>query len=399
MQRRIIRQLAIGTAFVASLGLAGQAVHADHEIKIGVVGPKTGPMAAGAAVTHWTAYRLWQKEVNARGGFLINGKRHKMKLIEYDDRTNPGETIKAVNRLATQDKADLIMAPYGTGFNLASAPVFHKHGYPQFAIAAVSDQVEKMVKKFSTIFFFLGYTTSYAESVAEIMAKMRDAGKINNRVAMVNVGDTFGIELANAARPVFKKLGFKIVYDKSYPLGTQDLTPVIKAAKAAKPDSFVAWSYPPDTFGLAKQAKTEGLNVKVYYSAVATAFPGFYKVYGKSAENILGAGGTEITPAFVDYLKRHKAATGVDGDYWGTALYGALTQALTESIEAVGADKTKILNYIKSRTFKTIVGTLDLRSQKMPVWWTVGQWQNGKFVGVKGYGTSGEKAAKIKKGW
>ena len=64
MQRRIILQLAIGTAFVASLGLAGQAVHADHEIKIGVVGPKTGPMAAGAAVTHWTAYRLWQNEAD-----------------------------------------------------------------------------------------------------------------------------------------------------------------------------------------------------------------------------------------------------------------------------------------------------------------------------------------------
>ena len=28
-----------------------------------------------------------------------------VELIEYDDQTNPGETIKAVQRLATQDKA------------------------------------------------------------------------------------------------------------------------------------------------------------------------------------------------------------------------------------------------------------------------------------------------------
>jgi branched-chain amino acid transport system substrate-binding protein len=30
---------------------------------------------------------------------------------------------------------------------------------------------------------------------------------------------------------------------------------VMKAAKAADPDAFVAWSYPPDTFGLADAAK------------------------------------------------------------------------------------------------------------------------------------------------
>ena len=82
----------------------------------------------------------------------------------------------------------------------------------------------------------------------------------------MNVGDDFGIELANAGRPLFKEAGFEIVYDKSYPLGTQDYAPVIKAAKAANPDAFVAWSYPPDTFGLAEQAMIEGLNVKAYYS-------------------------------------------------------------------------------------------------------------------------------------
>lgn len=396
MQRRTILQLAVGTALAATIGM-GQAQ--AHDIKIGVVGPKTGPLAAGAAVTHWPPYRLWEKEVNARGGFNIKGEKHKMKLIEYDDRTNPGETIKAINRLINQDKAHLIMAPYGTGFNLATAPVFAKHGYPHFAIAAVSDKIDAMIKKFPTIFFFLGDTTSYAVSVAEIMAKMRDAGKINNRVSMVNVGDTFGIELANAARPVFKKFGFNIVYDKSYPLGTQDLTPVIKAAKAANPDSFIAWSYPPDTFGLAKQAKIEGLNVKVYYSAVATAFPAFSKVYGKSAENILGAGGVANSAKFQDYLKRMKAATGVDGDYWGTVVYGALTELLTETIEKVGADRHAILKHIKSNVFDTLMGPVDLRKQNLPIWWTVGQWQNGKFEGVKGTGTSGEKSVKLKSGW
>ena len=33
---------------------------------------------------------------------------------------------------------------------------------------------------------------------------MKSAGTIGNKVAMVNVADAFGIELANAARPIFR---------------------------------------------------------------------------------------------------------------------------------------------------------------------------------------------------
>ena len=115
-----------------------------------------------------------------------------------------------------------------------------------------------------------------------MLKKLKDEGKIGNRVAIVNVADAFGIELANAGRPIFQQAGFEIVYDRSYPLGTQDFAPVMKAAKAANPDAFVAWSYPPDTFGLAEQAKIEGLNVKAYYSAVGVAFPAFNGKFGAS---------------------------------------------------------------------------------------------------------------------
>ena len=140
---------------------------------------------------------------------------------------------------------------------------------------AITDKVEALTKRYSNIFFTLGTTTDFAGSVASVLGKMKAAGTIGNKVAMVNVADAFGIELANAARPIFKKAGFDIIYDKSYPLGSPDLSPIIRGAKGANPDAFVAWSYPPDTFGLTAQAKVQGLNVKAYYTAVATAFPAF----------------------------------------------------------------------------------------------------------------------------
>jgi branched-chain amino acid transport system substrate-binding protein len=397
MERSLLK---VGAAamLTAAFGLAG--AQAQETIKLGVVGPKTGPLAGGAAVTHFPNFKLWERDVNARGGLKLKNGQRKIELVEYDDRTQPGETIKAVERLATVDKVDFIFAPYGTGFNLAAAPVFAKHGYPQFAVAAVTDKIDELVGRYPTIFFFIGDTTSYARSVAEVLKKMRDEKKIGNKVAMVNVADAFGIELANAGRPVFKNAGFDLVYDRSYPLGTQDLSPVVKGAKSANPDAFVAWSYPPDSFGLADQAKIEGLNVKAYYSAVGTAFPGFGAKFGKSAEHILGAGGIHNSPAIQNYRKTHKEVTGVDPDYWGSAIYYAALEVLGQAIEAVGStDRPAVMKVIKSRTFDTIAGKIDLRKQSNPWFWTVGQWQNGVFHGVKGVNTAQEAPIQLKTGW
>ena len=122
---------------------------------------------------------------------------------------------------------------------------------------------------------------------------MRD-GAVGSKVAMVNVADAFGIELAEAARPALKAANFEIVYDKSYPLGTPDMSPVMKGAKEANPDAFIAWSYPPDTFALTEQAIIQKLDVKMFYTAVATCFPAYGKTFGDKINGAFGAGGVAL---------------------------------------------------------------------------------------------------------
>jgi branched-chain amino acid transport system substrate-binding protein len=398
MDRRRVMKLAGATALAAPFGL--RAAHAqDAVVKIGVIGPRTGVMASGAAVTHFPQFKLWEHEVNSRGGLKLKGGQKKVQLIEYDDRSQPGETIKAVERLASE-KVDFIMPIYGTGYNLAAAPVFDKYGYPQVTQAAVTDQIDTLTKRYSRLFIVQGSTSSYAQSAVGVLKELKASGKIGNKVAVVNVADAFGIELANAGRPIFKAAGFDIVYDKSYPLGTQDLAPVMKAAKAANPDAFVAWSYPPDTFGLAEQAKIEGLNVKAYYSAVAVAFPAFKGKFGTAIEGVLGAGGIQDLPAIHAFYKRHKEITGSDADYWASPVYYSLLQMLTQAFEAVGAvDREAITAHLKSHTYPTIIGEMDVRQQKLTRYWTVGQWQQGTFYAVAGVGFKDFKPVQLKTGW
>lgn len=399
MKRRgVLAMAAASLLFAVGTPIPAQA---QDVIRIGAVAPKTGPLAGGAAITHWPNIQLWVTQVNARGGLQMKNGRAKIELIEYDDRTTPGETIKAVQRLATQDKVDFILAPYGSGLNLAAAPIFAKHGYPQITSTSITDKVDELTARYPGIFFTLGSTTAFSRAVADILKQMRDDGKIGNRVAMVNVADAFGIELANAAKPIFEEAGFEIVYDRSYPLGTQDLAPVVKGAKAAQPDAFVAWSYPPDTFGLTEQAKIENLDVKAFYTAVATAFPAYGGKFGASANGVLGAGGINPdTPAMQAYRKAHLEVTGKAPDSWASPVVYATFQILEQAIEGVGeADRAAVTEYIKNNTFETVIGPIRYENQNNDEFWTVGQWQNGVFYGVSSTGRPGAKPVEVKSGW
>jgi branched-chain amino acid transport system substrate-binding protein len=386
---------------LSALALSAGAAFADGVIKLGAIAPKTGGLAGGAVVTQWPNVQLWVEQVNARGGLNVAGEMMTIELVEYDDKTNPGEHIKLAQRLATQDEVDFIVAPYGTGFNIAAAPIYGKFGYPMIAVSAITDKLDELTSRYPNLFFTLGTTTAFVDGVKEILVEQRAAGEIGNEIAMVNVADAFGIELADRARELFAEEGFEIVYDKSYPLGTPDLSPVMKGAKESGAKAFVAWSYPPDSFGLAEQAIIENLDVKVYYSAVATSFPAFSKAYGSKINNVLGAGGTNVDdPKIAEYRKAHEEITGSVPDYWASANTYAALQILEQAIVGAGTlDKETVTQYIKDNTFDTVMGDLSFKNNFSNTFWSVGQWQDGVFRGVKGSNVDGAAPVRLKDGW
>ncbi|MBO6562958.1 MAG: amino acid ABC transporter substrate-binding protein [Nisaea sp.] len=399
MNRRMFACAA--AALALSFGLSHGA-KAETPIKLGMVAHLSGPLAGGEAVTHLPNVQLWLEEVNAKGGLMVGGKRRPVELVQYDDKTNPAEHIKAVQRLATQDEVDFMVAPYGTGFNIAAAPIYAKYNYPMIAVTAITDEIHELTAKFPNMFFTLGSTTGFVEGATRTLEKLRSDGVIGSKVAMVNVADAFGIELADVAREKFTAAGFEIVYDKSYPLGTPDLSPVVKGAKAADPDAFVAWSYPPDTFALTEQAIIEDLQVGAFYTAVATAFPAYAGKFGGAIEGNLGAGGVNPeTDAMKAYRKRHQEVTGKAPDFWASATYYSALQVLQQAIEGADTtDREAVTAYIKNNAFDTVIGTIKFDAHNNSErYWSVGQWRNGHFVAVADTGMGDSVAPVAKKGW
>lgn len=399
MKRR--HMIALTSSVIASAAIAAPA-YAEDMITFGVVSHLSGPLAGGEAVSHIPNIELWVEQVNARGGLNVGGEMRMIEVITYDDQTNPAEHIKAVQRLATQDEVDFMLSPYGTGFNIAAAPIYARYNYPLVAVSAITDEIHELAERFPNMFFTLGSTTGFVEGAIETLTTLRDAGDIGSKIAMVNVADAFGIELADAARPLFAEAGFEIVYDSSYPLGTPDLSPVVKGAIASAPDAFVAWSYPPDTFALTEQAIIEDMQVGAFYTAVATAFPAYAGKFGSAIEGNLGAGGVNPdTDAMVAYRAAHQETTGKSADYWSSAMYYAQLQILEQAIEGVGeVDRQAVIDFIKSNAFETVVGTIDFDEHNNNTrYWTVGQWRDGVFRAVADSNMGDSIVPIAKSGW
>lgn len=359
---------------------------AQDKIKIGWAISKTGPNAGGANITQIPNYQLWIKEVNDKGGLLIGGKRVPVEAIEYDDRSNSEEAVRAVERLITQDKVDLLLPPWGTGLNLAVGPVFNKYGYPQLTFSAVTDQAPALAKRWPNSFWFLGTSQQYIDALVDLLTKQQKAGKINGNVAMISVADGFGIDLSKAARDGFGKAGFKLVMDKSYPVGTQDMSPLVSEAQRSGADTFVAFSYPPDTVAITDQAKVSAYAPKVMFTGVGTGFPLFPQRFGANAEGIMTLGGWDPKNAgTAEYRKKHVAMHNRDPDYWGSQLGYVSLQMLEQAVERVGKiDRTAIIKELQTGTFDTVLGKFKLVDNMPPkgTYSYIGQWQNGFFTGV-----------------
>jgi branched-chain amino acid transport system substrate-binding protein len=399
MNITITRRAALGALTAALAAPAVRAQGAPSALRIGYAISKTGPNAGGAAITTIPNYEMWVKEVNAAGGLRLGNARVPIQVTEYDDRSVSEDSMRAVERLVNQDKVDFVLSPWGTALNLAVAPILNRAGYPQLASTAVTDRAPELGRRWTNSFWMLGTGQGAGAGLVEVLAPLKQQGKIGDTVALVAVADGFGIELSNGMRPAFQRAGFKLTYDRSYPVGTQDLSPILAEAARGNPEIFVACSYPPDTLAITEQARVSGFNPKVFYTGVGTAFPLYKQRFAANTEGVTGVGGVDAAnPRFQDYLRRHVASAGREPDRWASAITFASLEMLQQAIERVGRiDRAAVIRELQTGSFETVIGTVKLQNNLLTDLWQVGQWQGGEFYGLMPLNKEGAKPAMIPK--
>src|SRR5215469_10469350 len=78
-------------------------------IKIGFSMALTGPLAANGKQALLGA-KIWEEETNKKGGLLGRP----VKIVFYDDQSNPSTVPGIYTKLLDVDKVDLVVGPYAT---------------------------------------------------------------------------------------------------------------------------------------------------------------------------------------------------------------------------------------------------------------------------------------------
>lgn len=375
--RRTMLKGVIAAALGATSVLAGfsPALAQDAPVRIGYAIARTGPWSAGAQITQEPNYIMWAEQVNAAGGLNVKGKKRKVELIGFDDRSEAETMVRTYEKLMASDKVDLILPPWGTGANFAVMPLIQKYGYPMIAPTATGRKLLQMKNPY--FFAILQQPDLMMNALAEFL-KARNT----KTAAVIHVDELFGLEQSTALEAAFKEKGIQIVEKKSYPLGVKDLKPVLNDIKAKNPDAFVALSYPPDTFLLTAQAREIAFNPKAFYASVGTAFPVYRDKLGPTVEGVMGLGtlNPKSSPAAKAYFDAHKARHNKEPDRWASAHAWAGLQVMEQAVAKAGLDRKALRDAIANGEFDTVIGKVRFKNgENVATPGVVSQWQSGEF--------------------
>ena len=365
-------------------GASGKsAKKAPDKIIIGNAIALSGPNAPAAALSQVPSYDLWAEDVNAAGGIYVKefDKKIPVEIKRYDDTSDVGTAVQLTEKLIVDDKVNFILPPWGTASNFAIAPVVSQYTMPTLGCTVGSKQLADDAAKYPSFFTVLNQAP---EQGAALVGVMKELGV--KTVAIIHHTDLHGIEFAEVVEPLLKDGGFDIVMNKTYPPGATDLSQLLREAKDANPDAFLAFSYPPETFLMTGQMREIGFNPKMFYATVGIAFPVYRDAIAANgaAEGVMGAGTWNplVSPDAKAYFDRHVAKFKAEPDRWASAACYSSGQILQQAIEAAGTlDPAAVQKAISDGEFNTILGKVKFKNHFNVTYpGNIGQWQNGEFV-------------------
>jgi branched-chain amino acid transport system substrate-binding protein len=368
--------LVAGGMFIVS----GAQAQNKEPIKIGFSMALTGPLAPNGKQALLGA-KIWEEEMNKKGGLIGRP----VKIIYYDDQSNPSTVPGIYTKLLDVDKVDLVIGPYATAMIAPAMPVViakNKVFIGLFGLAVNSKF--NYPKYFSMIPAGPDTKPAFTDGFFQVAAQQK-----LKTVALAWSDLEFSKNACEGARENAKKYGQKIVYDKSYPGNTTDFTPIVRALQAANADAVVICSYPLDSVGMVLAVKESGYKPKMLGGAmVGLQATVFKNKLGPALNGIINYETwvpSQATPATNEFLKIYQAKAGAEGvdplgyylGTWGYAYLELLGNAIAGS-KSINDDK--IADYLRSHTIKTIMGDITFGKGAK------GEWSKSRMLQVQYHG-------------
>jgi len=383
----------VATAALAAFGVpAGAQAPSGQPITIGFGMALTGPLAANGKQALLGA-KIWEETINKKGGLLGRP----VKLVYYDDQSNPSTVPGIYTKLLDVDKVDLVTGPYATAMIAPAMPVVMQKGKVFIGLFGLAVNSEfNYPKYFAMIPSGPETKPSFTKGFFEVAAQQNPKPQT---VALVAADQEFSRNACEGARENAKAAGMRVVYDKTYPPTTTDFSPIVRAIQATNPDIVSVCSYPLDSVGMVKAVNEIGFKPKM----IGGAMVGLQATVFKTQLGPLLNGWVNyetwvpsekmLTPEVKEFLATYQsraAAEGVDplGYYLGTWGYAYMELLGNAIAGAKSINDDQIANYLRSNPVKTIMG--DIKFGKG------GEWAASRMLQVQYHDIKGNTVDQFK---
>lgn len=278
-----MRQLLRLSACVLGLSLmvGNLPAFAGDTIKLGLVGPWTGP-AAFTGLTARGAWELVAKQVNDAGGIKVDGVMKKIEVSVADSQSKPDVGVAGAQKLLVRDNVDILVGdmPHSdvTLAIMELAESFKdKIFYTPLAVSSeISRRIAANPEKYGTVWKWDQDSDGYGITTAAFAKYLQESGREkfpNKTFAVVSEQTDYSQTIIADARKRLEQDGWKMVTNEAVPIGYSDFYPQLSKIKQLKPDLIVSiFTAANSGIALVKQLKEQSVtsnHFAIYYPSFA----------------------------------------------------------------------------------------------------------------------------------
>lgn len=284
--RRAIFSAILGAFFLAACSGLGGPRGATNDRDVIVFGAAISITGSTFKEGEYTrdGYQFYIDTINTQGGIQVGGKYYKVKLVYYDDQSDPQITAQLYEKLVQEDKVHFLLGPYGSGPTGTAAPVAEKHRTPMVEANGAAESI--FSKGYRYTFGLQTPAKYYLRGVLDAVLTMDPSVKT---VAILGENDPFSREVAAGVAEYAPSKGLAVVYQELYPTGTTDVSALLSELKAKNPDVLLGTGHLQDALLIVKQSKELRLSPKAMGFSVGPSSPEFRKNLRSNADYIFGA--------------------------------------------------------------------------------------------------------------
>jgi branched-chain amino acid transport system substrate-binding protein len=354
----------------------GAVANAADVIKIGAPLALTGSIADEARKQD-VVWKMWLAKVNGAGGIDVGGKKMKVELVIYDYQSDGQRAAQLAEKLITDDKVDVLLAPFGSGHTKIVGTVAERYEIPVLACASSAESVfdQSLHYLFGTLSPNGGMTDAMVKFFKEKMPGLKT-------IAVLGRDDVFPKAMAQGIAASAKAGGLQVVYEQLYPLGTMDHSSAISAIKATNADWIYVTGYTQDLILARKQMADLGVKAPIVTMIAGPAYQEYIDGLGSLANGVTSASwwhhtanykGIGVWPTTADFYKEFKAQEKDDPDYVHASC-GAAVEVLQDAITRAGTlDKKKVRDALAATDVDTFYGPVKFgphgmnQSRELPI--------------------------------